>query len=360
MCSDVKGISMSDKIGDFTSFKRNGLLVCLFLVYLFLFVSACEQDEDPASGSAAGVQPIHTFEFEGTGFDLDASGSYLALAAENQGITVLDTTNPERPQTIANFALPLVYKTILVGKSVFGFDSQQGLVAADLTSQNQFDLKTSLSSVELFGFVNDAVWVDSTFIFASEAIGLSRYTVGKEFNMVGGRASFSNQSAQGETKLEILPEILLASSYHGDISVYNRVEGETPTLSSWIPTSHRISDLSCGNTAAASYCYAAGLEKGLFTYHLTKDRQPELVGETTFKRAVELVHVDEQLMYVSFLGPRGKHGWYVYDLSDPPHPTHIRTIPSASIVKDFARVENMIYILQEDGQIQIFERESLL
>ncbi len=341
---------MLKSFGFFTTF-----LTANFVAVLCLITMGCDLDEEQSNDSK-GIRPIHTVAYDGVGVDLDANENLLSLASENAGITVYDTTNPARPLTVGNVKLPLVYKTLLHDQSVFGFDSNKGLVAVDLLDHDRLSLTQSLSSAELFGYVNDAIWIDSTFIFASEAVGLSTYTLGDEFSLKGGKADYSNPESQGTTNIAIMPGRLITASYSGDISSYLRQEGKPPTLLGWTVTPHKISGLACG----PELCYATGLADGIWVYRLDEQGKPQVVRNIQLDRTVENIYIDGDLLFVSHLGARGQGGWYTFDISSPESPRKTHTLSSGSQVKDFACVGPMVYVLLEDGKIQIFKREALL
>jgi hypothetical protein len=341
---------MSKKYCFFTKFISPILVLALGLMS-----TSCDKDEEDTSGTGKHIRPIHTVNYDGLGVDIDADDALLSLASENNGLTVYDTSNPARPLTIAHIDLPLVYKTILHEKSVFGFDSQRGLIAIDLLDHDDLNLTQALSTAELFGFVNEALWLDSQFVFASEAIGLSHYSLEKDFNLVGGKAPFTNPAAQGVTELSAMPGRLITASYHGDLSVYLRNKDKDPRLLNWIVTTHKISDLAC----STEVCYAAALADGLFVYEPNENGYPDLVEALSPDKTVELVHVEDDLLFVSYLGAQGASGFFVYNISDASNPRLIHRISSESIVKNFATVGPMIYVLLEDGQLNIYTRESL-
>lgn len=320
-----------------------------------LFNFGCAKDKNSNDGEA-GVRPVHTVTFSGEGADLAADGNLLALSARNQGIYVYDVSTPARPLEIAALDLPYVYRTIVQDKTIFGFDEQEGLSFVDLANINQLALTQALSTSELYGYVNDAAWVNNSLFFASESIGLSTYSVSAEFSLSGGKISTSNTS-QPATSIALTANRLIAASFRGEINVFEQSEAAGSSLSplNSLFARHRITDLACSE----SHCYAAALAEGLFVYSFAEAAKPELQYQLNFDDVIDLVHIDEDLLYASYRGPKGKNGWYVFDLSDAARPAMVRKIATGTEIKDFTSIGNITYVLLTDSQLLLYERGSL-
>jgi hypothetical protein len=334
----------------FTKLKRP--IMCLALL---LGTTSCGEDKADGPTASSTIRPLHTITFENEGIDLHGHGDLLAVAVKSRGISVLDTSNPKRPLSIAQIELPLVYKTFLQQKSVYGFDSQRGLVALDLQSQGDLSLSQALSSSELYGQVTDALWLGDHFVFSSESIGLSEYHLQKDFRLVGGKADFTNPYSPGITHLFTLNDLLVTSSYYGALTAYHYQADQPPEMLQWIATPHRISDLAC----TKRYCYTAALAQGVYIYDPYADNSIQLVGHLSLDKTVELAHVSEDFLFTSYLGSQSEFGFYVFDLTGESTPEKIHQVSTNSPIKDFESVDSMLYVLLENGELNIYSTDTL-
>jgi len=300
------------------------------------------------------VAPSHTLAIGGLGVNLAADGNLLAVSSSNLGIEIFDTANAERPLPIGSIPLPKVYRALLKGTTVFGFDEEFGLNLVDLRYLDQLQLRPTLTTAELFGFVNDAVWLGSTLFFASEGAGLTQYKETGGLQLIGKNPSDAVISDNAAKHLAHLPGLVVTAAGHGEISIFQWEEGLTPAFQNSLKTDHPISDMACSGDA----CYLAALSKGLLFYKTVANAVPELLSAITTQQTVELVHVDDDLLFASFLGLRQDNGFYVYRVSGHQF-QQVRSINTGSKVKDFKVVGPMLYVLLENGQLQIFKRESL-
>lgn len=326
-------------------------------VALLLLVSlACSQDKGKSNDESENVRPIHTISYSGEGADLAADGNLLTLSARNKGIYVYDTSTAERPLEIAAPDLPYVYRTIVQNKTIFAFDEMQGLSFINLNNINQLQLTQALSTSEIYGYVNDAAWVNDTLFFASESIGLSEYSVSDEFSLTGGKIA-STTIGQPATSIAVTATRLVAASFRGEIHVYERTPppGSGLTALNSIIAGHRISDIACSN----SFCYTAALSEGLSVYGFAEAAKPELQYQLTFGDVIDLVHIDEDLLYASYRGPKGKNGWYVFNLADGARPALVRKIATGIEITDFIRIRGITYVLLAAGDLQLYDRGSL-
>ena len=311
-------------------------------------------DKEDTRNDTQGVSPVHTIAYDGLGVNLAADGNLLALSSANQGIEIFDTTSAERPLPIGSIALPKVYRTLLKGTTVFGFDEEFGLSQVDLRYLDQLQLRPTLTTAELFGFVNDAVWVNSTLFFASEGGGLTQYKESNGLQLVGKNPTDAIFSDKGAKHLSHLPGLLVTAAARGEISTFQWEEGLTPVLQNTLKTTHPISDMIC----AGETCITTGLSKGIHLYRTVLNAVPEELTAVSPQHTVDRLHIDENLLFVSYLGLRADNGFYVYRVNGNELQL-ARTVGTGSEVKDFKSVGPMLYVLLENGQLQIFKRESL-
>ena len=311
-------------------------------------------DKEDTKNDTLALSPVHKIATNGIGVNLASDGNLLALSAANLGIEIFDTTNAERPLPIGSIELPKVYRVLLKGTTVFGFDEEFGLNQVDLRYLDQLQLRPTLTTAELFGFVNDAIWVNSTLFFASEGAGLTQYEESNGLQLVGKNPTDAVVSNQGAKHIAYLPGLLVTAEARGEISIFQWEDGLTPALQNTLKTNHPISDMACiGET-----CYTAGLSKGIHSYKTVLKAVPEELSALSTQHTVEKIHIDENLLFVSYLGLRDDNGFYVYRVNG--NDLQIaRTVATESKVKDFKTVGPMVYVLLENGELQIFKRESL-
>lgn len=342
---------MLQPIASFLSRRSLSMLAATSLT-VCLVTAGC--DKEDTKTDTHNVAPAHTITFAGLGVNLAADGNLLAISSSNLGIEIFDTANAERPLPIGSIALPKVYRVLLKGTTVFGFDEDFGLNQVDLRYLDQLQLRPTLTTEELFGFVNDAVWIDSTLFFASEGAGLTQYKESDGLQLVGKNPTDAVFSNRGAKHLAHLPGLLVTAAGRGEIATFQWEEGLTPVFQNALKTDHPISDMIC----ARDMCYTAGLSKGLHLYKTAANAVPELLSQESPQHTVERLQLDEQLLFVSYLGLRSDNGFYVYRVDN--NQLHlVRTVPTGSKVKDFKSVGSMLYVLLENGQLQIFKRESL-
>jgi hypothetical protein len=322
---------------------------------LIVGITSCGEDNAPHPAPRSAITPIHTVSFGNEGVDLHGHGDLLSVAIKGQGISVLDTTNPKRPLAIAQVELPQVYKTFMQGKSVYGFDSEKGLVALDLQKQGELGLTQALSSSELYGLVTDALWLGDHFVFASESIGLSEYHLQKDFRLVGGKADFTNPYSPGITRLFNLNERLVTSSYYGALTAYRYQADHPAEMLNWIATPHRISDLACSN----EFCYTTALAQGIYVYDPYGQKSINLVAHLSPEKTVELAQVSQSFLFTSYLGSENESGFYIYDISNESTPLRIHQVSTNSPVKDFENVDSMLYVLLKNGDLQIYATDTM-
>ncbi len=342
---------MLQTIASFLSRRRVALLTVTSLSVCLAF-SGC--DKEDTKNDTGIITPVHTVAFQGLGVNMAADGNLLALSSTNSGIEIFDTSSSERPLPIGSIALPKVYRVLLQGTTVFGLDEEFGLSQVDLRYLDQLQLRPTLTTAELFGFVNDAVWVNSTIFFASEGAGLTQYKNEGGFQLVGKNPSDTVFSDQGAKHLAHTPGLLVTAAARGEISTFQWEEGLTPVLQNTFKTNHPVSDLVCQNER----CFTAGLSKGLHVYKTVLNAVPELVAEATTQHTVDRLAIAEQILFASYLGLRSDYGFYVYKFGNDGL-QQVRSVYTGSKVKDFEVIGPMLYVLLENGQLQIFKRESL-
>jgi hypothetical protein len=311
-------------------------------------------DKEDTKNDTLALSPVHKITTNGIGVNIASDGNLMAISSANLGIEIFDTTNAERPLPIGSIELPKVYRVLLKGTTVFGFDEEFGLNQVDLRYLDQLQLRPTLTTAELFGFVNDAVWVNTTLFFASEGAGLAQYKDTYGPQLVGKNSTNAVFSDQGVKHLAHLPGLVVTAAARGEISVLQWEDGLTPVPQNTLKTNHPISDLAC----LSETCYTAGLSKGIHFYRTALNAVPEELAAVRTQNTVEKLHIDENLLFVSYLGLRADNGFYVYSVNGNDIQL-ARTVGTGSKVKDFKTVGAMLYVLLENGELQIFKRETL-
>lgn len=346
--------------GDVVSARRTFVLPQLAAVaatFSVVLFSGCAQEKDEESAAAA-LTPVHALQVEGNGVHLAANGHLLALSARSKGIFVYETAAPERPVAIGFIELPSVYRAMIQGTTVLGFDERQGLSLADARNLDQLRLTQALSSVELYGQVSAALWNRSDLLLGNESVGLSHYKIGAGLNLVNAdpRLQIPGNPAAPVAHLAQLGDgRIAAASFAGEFSLYRWMTSQSEQkvqLSGVFPAAHPVSGLAC----AASTCYAAALSDGLVVYDVPNDGKPQERTRLELPRTVKAVHLDAELLLLSYLGQRTNNGWYVLKLDAQGVPTVVRDVHTTAEVKDFATVGRYIYVLLADGQLLVYER----
>lgn len=344
-----------------SALRLSTLVIALATAVSPLFLSGCAEDKDEAAADTQ-ITPVHTVAHEGSGVGLAASGNLLTMAARNKGIFVYETATPERPVPLGFIELPSVYRAMVQGTTVLGFDERRGLSLADARHLDQLQLTQALSSAELYGHVADALWIGSDLLLGSESVGLTHYAVDSGFSLVNA-GQVASVPVSAATYLETLGDgRVAAAAFQGEISLYGWVSGaagsasgQLTELTGVVPTSHRISGFGCG----VSTCYAGALSDGLFVYDLPAGETPRQRVQIELPRTVRHVRVDGDLLLVSFLGQRQNNGWYAFKLDTQGMPQLVRTVITAAEVRDFAAVGGAVYVLLEDGRLNIYDRGQL-
>jgi hypothetical protein len=324
-------------------------------------LSGCAEDKDEVSADGQ-IVPVHALEHEGSGVGLAASGNLLTLAARNKGIFVYETATPERPVPLGFIELPSVYRAMVQGTTVLGFDERRGLSLADARHLDQLQLTQALSSAELYGHVADALWIGNDLLLGSESVGLTHYAVDDGFSLVNAGQPASVPVSAASFLATLGDGRIAAAAFAGEISLYRwtggaaaGASGQKTELTGVVPTAHKISGFGCGVTT----CYAGALSDGVYVYDLPAGETPRQRARIALAQTVRHVRADGDLLLVSFLGQNQNNGWYAFKLDAQGLPQLARTVVTGSEVRDFALVGSVVYVLLEDGRLNIYDRSQL-
>lgn len=309
---------------------------------------------DQAEPAAGPPQPEHVIYFAGVGTDLSVGGDHLAIAAKNGGVSIFEVSTSGRPLPVTSVPAILPHKVLVKGGVVLAFDEEQGLGAVDLRDTGSLELRQALSTVELYGYVDDALWQGDSLILASDAIGLSAYDVAAGAALSPGQRRFPAPPQHGAHSLAMTSNRVVAASYEGNLSVYDWQAPE-PALTGWLPTEHKVAALAC----RFATCYASGLGDGLFIYDVSDGESPRLAAELPLAKAVGKVFVDWAGILIAALSPRD-NGFYAFPLDGTTVPTApARWFPTTSPVRGFATAGSHVYVLLSAGELWVYPREVL-
>ncbi len=310
----------------------------------------CNEDEK----TPISIQPEYTISYPGTGVNLHGESNFLAIASEDNGVILLDTTIAHRPIQLGQISLPSAYRVFVQGNHVFVFDRQLGVNRILLENFENLSLQLALNKYELQGIINDIMWYQDSFLFSSETTGVSHYLV-DDIRLVGGPLAVNGPVENNAKFLSVVNNHLVSATQSGELTIFSQEGQEIIGIKNWLATSIRVSDMTCHK----NYCYLTDLDKGLAIIKWEDLDNPQLLKVVENDLALQYTFIDGNYLYVSYLKNRTSQGFLVYDLGDQENPSLKTNIPTASPVQGMVFKEDVVYILLADEELTVFLKDHV-
>lgn len=327
-----------------------------FLLLLTISFSACSKENEDTDYS---IRPVYSINTNGKGIDLEynAEQKLLAVSSVNNGVLLLQTNTPERPIEIASINSPYVYRTALHEKTALVFDENFGLSSVDLRNLNNLNLTPELNSAQLTGYIYGILVSEGILYTINRSVGINSYSIKNSFELLQEQVTNTTSAPEyGSSFITTLNENILVATRSGYISTYTKNKGKV-SLKSTFPTNQSISDFQCDQT----FCFTTSLSNGI-NFFETNDKEHGLkkIRTLTFDLPVEKIYAEGEVILASYLDLKSRHGIYAIDFSNKQNPYLKSKLPLNDKVVEMKIIGGFIYILQENGELEIYRKGDLI
>lgn len=284
---------------------------------------------------------IGNYKTDAYAMDVEVKGNFAYIADLNQGLQIINVTNPHAPDRISHInGLGYVKSVTVSGHYVYLTTDDNGLVIVDISKPH---LPSIIDTVDTG--VSREVVVDGDCAFVASLNGLKIVNITDPYsNVIVGSyydapKRFSSISIEGN--------YAFLADIDGSFHIINITDITNPTPVSTVPIFGHSDN---GVYVSGDYAFVADYSAGLSIINITDLANPNLITTLqTFNNALG-VFVEGDLAYIA----DGGAGMTVIDITDCTNPILLGSFDTPSYANNIDVYGDFAYIADHSSGLQVF------
>lgn len=282
--------------------------------------------------------------------DVFIQGNLAYLALEQDGIRILNISDPTNPNQVAYFDTPGSAKSIVaLDRYIFVADGSEGLLVLELTPDGNLQ---QVAKLDTPGNSQDLI-LRSPFLFLADGkAGIKTYTLSQLPDGINVQASIAFEIGEDITTLSLSNDLLFAGDEKNRAWIISIENPLSPRKLGEFDTKTPIHDLSL----TENLLFLAGGKRGLIVLDVQDPTNPvELISLAEYGE-IEAVTSRNELVYAA----SKLEGITVLDFSSPQSPAKLASIPTQGNPSGLFLTDRHLFVADGYDGLQVMDNLVIL